>query len=109
MVVRSTVIVFAAAVTLAGCASQEPFEYHAASEIPEGPGLVSGEDGAFVLYSSDQAGMGAREPVPAPADQDRFRAFQDWKREAKGTKEYREFQDWLEWKAYRRWRNQKAD
>ncbi len=33
--------------SLAGCARGTPFENH---EIPEGPGLVSGEDGKFKIY-----------------------------------------------------------
>lgn len=35
---------------LAGCAAA-PFEYHSQREIPEGPGMFSGEEGAFVFRS----------------------------------------------------------
>ena len=36
--------------TLAACTNVGPFDYQAADEIPSGPGLVSGSDGAFVLF-----------------------------------------------------------
>ncbi len=39
---------------LAACAQVKPFEYTEIHEIPPGPGLVSGEDGEFVLYSTLQ-------------------------------------------------------
>ena len=35
---------------LAGCAAA-PFEYRSQREIPEGPGMFSGEEGAFVFRS----------------------------------------------------------
>ena len=37
---------------LAGCAAQ-PVPYHSGNEIPDGPGLLSGADGAFVLSAED--------------------------------------------------------
>ena len=35
---------------LTGCATAEPYEFHPIDEIPEGPGLFSGEDGEFILF-----------------------------------------------------------
>ncbi len=35
---------------LGACAEVKPMEYTEIHEIPPGPGLVSGEDGEFVLY-----------------------------------------------------------
>lgn len=35
---------------LAACVGAKPFEYHPIDEIPEGPGLVTGEDGEWVIY-----------------------------------------------------------
>lgn len=35
---------------LGACADVKPLEYTAIHEIPPGPGLLSGEDGEFVLY-----------------------------------------------------------
>lgn len=40
----------ALAMFLAACAAANPFEYHPIHEIPEGPGLVTGEDGEWVIY-----------------------------------------------------------
>ena len=62
----------AAAAALAAC-SAAPFEYRSQTEIPEGPGMLSGEAGAFSLRP------GATLP-------------------ARDSDEYREFQEWREWK-----------
>ena len=35
---------------LAACSGMKPYEPTAASEIPEGPGLLSGKDGEFTIY-----------------------------------------------------------
>ncbi len=32
------------------CAGMEPMEYTAIDQIPPGPGLITGDDGDFVLY-----------------------------------------------------------
>ena len=40
------------ALALGGCAGATPFEYRAADEIPEGPGIFSGRDGAFTLRAA---------------------------------------------------------
>ncbi len=48
MDLRPALYVALLAATLAGCASQ-PLEYRSQLEIPEGPGMFSGEDGAFVF------------------------------------------------------------
>ena len=37
-------------ILLGACAEMKPMEYTEIHEIPPGPGLVSGEDGEFVLY-----------------------------------------------------------
>lgn len=34
---------------MAGCAHLHPLAYHDDNQIPQGPGLLSGEDGAFSL------------------------------------------------------------
>lgn len=59
-------------VMLGGCAAT-PFDYRSHNEIPEGPGMLSGEAGAFSLRPG--------EALPPP-----------------GSQEYREFQEWREWK-----------
>ena len=53
-----------ACITLAGCAG-EPVPYHSGNEIPQGPGLLSGEDGAFVLSAEE------------------WRQYQEWKKAKK--------------------------
>lgn len=126
-----------AALLVLGCASPKPFDYHSGNEIPEGPGLFSGKDGAVTLYDSNKApgpagrtesGSGthassADGPAPAvtPANQAAFRefqqwqkeredfeAFQQWKHSRKGTAEYREFRDWLRWQEYKQWQESQA-
>jgi hypothetical protein len=66
----------AAAAILGGCAAA-PFEYRAQTDIPEGPGMLTGAAGAFALRPA--------ESLP-PRDSD----------------EYREFQEWREWKRQQR-------
>ncbi|NIA67032.1 hypothetical protein HBA54_00325 [Pelagibius litoralis] len=44
----------ALAVVLAGCADVKPLEYRAVDQIKPGPGLLTGEDGEFVLYGSSR-------------------------------------------------------
>jgi hypothetical protein len=66
----------AGAVIIGGCAAA-PFEYRAQTDIPEGPGMLTGAAGAFSLRPA--------ESLP-PRDSD----------------EYREFQEWREWKRQQR-------
>jgi hypothetical protein len=42
-------IALSSALWLGACAA-EPFDYTPVDEIPPGPGLLSGEDGEFVIY-----------------------------------------------------------
>ncbi|MCD6044515.1 MAG: hypothetical protein K0R40_4118 [Burkholderiales bacterium] len=66
----------AGAVIIGGCAAA-PFQYRAQTDIPEGPGMLTGAAGAFSLRPA--------ESLP-PRDSD----------------EYREFQEWREWKRQQR-------
>lgn len=43
-------VVLALCATLGACAGWSPFEPPVAEEIPDGPGLLSGEDGEFVIF-----------------------------------------------------------
>jgi hypothetical protein len=52
--------IFIVCLALAGCAS-EPVTYHSGNEIPPGPGLLTGPEGAFVLNA------------------DEWRRYQEWK------------------------------
>ncbi len=39
-----------AAFALAACGRVETFDYHPPSEIPPGPGIVTGEQGSYTIY-----------------------------------------------------------
>ena len=45
-------ILAALCLALSGCAA-EPVPYHSQNEIPRGPGLLTGAEGAFVLSIED--------------------------------------------------------
>lgn len=60
----------AAGLAALGACAAEPFEYRAQTEIPEGPGLLTGAAGAFSLRSP--------EALP-PRDSDEYREFQEWR------------------------------
>lgn len=106
------------AAALAACGGK-PFEYHSGNEIPQGPGLLTGESGAVVLYSDKKV---KADPPPATAQAvageaagvspeefrefQEFREFRRWKESTRDTPEFREFQDWREWKSYRSWKEQ---
>lgn len=113
-----TLLALSAAV-LAACAG-EPFEYHSQNEIPKGPGVFSGESGAFTINipgtggdsrapARPSAARSAAAPSaqgnashPGDPDFDEFEAFREYRRaKGGGTPDYAEFQEWLEWKAYR--------
>ncbi len=106
-----------ALLSLPGCGGK-PFVYNPPSEIPEGPGVLSGEDGEFTLYDSksDKGGKKSKAAVEAGASSAKisgaektdaavaagkkmpdnkeyleFQEFQEWKKE-KG--EFKEFQEW---------------
>ena len=65
-------LLVAVCAALTACAAQ-PTPYHSQNEIPRGPGLLSGAEGAFVLRVGDSA---------APQN----------------AAEEREYQEWREWK-----------
>ncbi len=54
-------IALAAVASLAGCVGGQPFDYTPVDEIPPGPGLFSGADGAFTIGFGGKA-----EPDDAP-------------------------------------------
>jgi hypothetical protein len=101
---------FAVAVMLAGCGGKY-FERQDPKEIPEGPGMFSGKEGAFV-FSTDkkpaaqQTVTAGGEKLDAASFQEfrEYQEFQRWKAASKDGAEFREFQDWREWKAYRSWK-----
>jgi hypothetical protein len=92
------------ALGLAGCGT--PAEYRHPGEIPEGPGMLTGEDGVARLSTDGEeaGGSGTEAPdtdacaCPEGDELEAYREFLRWKAEAVGTPEYREFQDWREWR-----------
>lgn len=97
-------------VLLVSCAGK-PFEYRPQGDIPEGPGMFSGEEGGLVLYSDEkkrEAAKRAKASVPLSEDEYRdfqqFQEFKHWKEANKDSAEYREFREWQEWNAYRAWK-----
>jgi hypothetical protein len=99
--------------------------YRSDSEIPQGPGLLTGEKGAFVLYPDREAKVGSTEasgpsiPLGGKSDAgdttaarsfsiDRelrdFQDFKGWKEANRDSPEYREFRERQEWKTFRAWK-----
>lgn len=69
---------------LAGCAAQ-PVPYHSGNEIPPGPGLLSGAEGAFVLRTGE--GQPRESAAPRNADEEReYREWREQKRQQESTK-----------------------
>lgn len=92
---------------LAACGT--PVAYHDPGDIPEGPGMFTGEEGAL-RYSTDDGGsaeMGAEVSAagdcecPEAEELEAYREFLRWKAEAVGTPEYQEFRDWRRWRRER--------
>lgn len=110
--VRSLLAPAMVALLLAGC-NATPTDYRSQREIPEGPGMLSGEEGRFVLFEGRRAGGGG-EAAPGPADEQAFREFQRfqeyqaWKEQARESGEYQEFREWLRWREYQRWKEEGA-
>jgi hypothetical protein len=71
----------AACLALAACAA-EPVPYHSGNEIPRGPGLLTGAEGAFVLRTDETK---PRESA-APRNEAEEREYQEW-RESKRRRE----------------------
>lgn len=85
------------------------FDYRHPGETPEGPGMMTGQEGA-VTISNDAENSGsdgqaaAEKPecaCPEAGELEAYREFLRWKADAVGTPEYREFQDWREWRRQR--------
>ncbi len=105
-------IVSIALLALPGCGGK-PFVYNPPSEIPEGPGVLSGEDGEFTIYDSKSdkggkkskataetdvpaaektdAAVAAGDKMPDSKEYLEFQEFQEWK---KDKREFKEFQEW---------------
>jgi hypothetical protein len=115
--VRATLRILCAsafALALSACGGK-PFEYRSSTEIPEGPGLLTGEQGAIVLAgpasTRTPGSPGRRGDALAPADSAEFadyEAFREFRRAKENrSPEYREFLEWKEYQQYRDWRNKR--
>jgi len=49
-----TALALAVAGLIGGCAEMQPFDYRPIDQVKPGPGLLTGEDGEFVLYGSKE-------------------------------------------------------
>lgn len=108
---RAALVVLSAVL---GACGGTPIRYHPPTEIPQGPGLLTGERGAFVLGGEQRGGALPEGPKAPPAaaqpnaDFDEFDAYRSFRRaKSERSLEYREFLEWLEWKRYREWKNQR--
>lgn len=52
---RKWLLILAAGAALAGCADGKPMAVPQSGEIPEGPGLFSGDDGVFTIYRNGKS------------------------------------------------------
>lgn len=110
--------------TIAGCAGSrgEVLQYTNTDDIVEGPGLFTGEDGAFTMDfgtgSSD--GPGAEPSVPEDADVS-YQEFEAFKRSREAgrqgngsldedalSREYQEFLQWKEWREFQEWKRHRG-
>lgn len=112
-------LVAAFCVAVAGCATKY-VEYRSGAEIPDGPGMLSGSEGSFVLYTTRDTdperpalrretmtetldGNSASQRSSLESQQRQFEEFRRWKEANRDSPAYREFREWLEWRAYREW------
>lgn len=113
------IVIFLSAITLfalLGCGGK-PIDYHPISDIPEGPGIFSKEDGVFTLNDS-KSDKGGQKPKPASevgsqtaarsgvektgaaaagaqmSDSEEYRKFQQFRQWQNEKKEFEEFQQW---------------
>jgi hypothetical protein len=123
--IPTTILLAVGAALLIACTSPKPFTYHSGTDIPEGPGVLTGKSGAFTIYDSNKKAPAAEQAKDVnggtPADQQAFRQFQQWQKERKdfeafqqwkksrqGNAEYQEFQDWQRWQEYKKWQESQS-
>ena len=66
----------ALALAALGACAATPFAYHSQNEIPRGPGMITGEAGAFTL--------GPRTVDVPDRESEEYREFLEWKRRRGG-------------------------
>lgn len=52
---------FLSVLLLAGCATGKDYAYEPSQDTPPGPGLFSGNDGVFTIYSEQKAEAGKKD------------------------------------------------
>lgn len=113
------ILLLVLSLVMTACAGSrgEPLQYTDRSDIREGPGLLTGEDGAFTLNfggsaSDDEAG-GAPESDTSDVSYQEFKAFKQYQesgqqdsgaRDDALSREYEEFQQWKKSQEYRDWK-----
>jgi len=110
-----------ALLALPGCGGK-PFVYNPPSEIPDGPGVFSGEDGEFTLYDSKSGKVGKKskaavETVAPTAEISGAEktgaavAAGEKMQDSRGYLEFQEFQEWKkdkrEFKVFQEWKKSK--
>ena len=118
-----------------GCGGKS-FEYHSGNEIPDGPGVLSGEDGEFTVYDSkaaskkteqaadakagpreveSSAATGAAAAAAGQTDEAReYREFQQWKKDKAAFEEFQQWkqseqgaEEYREFQQWQKWREYK--
>ena len=126
------IVLVAAAAVLAACGAK-PLDYTPVSEIPEGPGVLTGEEGEYTIFDSKTrdtqkepaakptAGSGPAEPSDSAAgtagqahDAREFEEFQRWTKDKQDFEEFqrwkkseqgsKEYQEFLEWQKWREYK-----
>ncbi len=97
MVARKVWLVSLLAVALCGCGGKY-FEYQDPKDIPPGPGLFSGSEGAFTFSTDKKKSTTEVASSDEVRELEALREFRRWKASSADTAEYREFQAWWEWK-----------
>jgi len=108
-IIIAVCIVSIALLALPGCGSK-PFVYNPPSEIPDGPGVFSGDDGEFTLYDSKNDKGGKKSKAAAEADvpaaeisgAEKTGAAVAAGEKIQDSKEYLEFQEFQEWEKNKR-------
>ena len=128
IIIIAVCIVSIALLALPGCGGK-PFLYNPPSEIPEGPGVLSGENGEFTLYDSKNnkggkkskaaveagaptaeksdaektdAAIAAGDKMPDSTEYRDFQEFLEWNKSKQSAKEYQELLEWKKWKAFKK-------
>lgn len=130
---RNLALSITLATVLSGCGvMNQHYEGQSSNDIPDGPGMLSGEDGAFVIYSDEKHLKGDSPPAantkaddtesrrappsngPAssdstsvPANAAEYREFQDYQAFLRWKRSARGTEEYREFQDWRKWRDYK--